>query len=121
MSRLIDLTVKEIAEDILQVATWATKEKQYTLVLKDARTLVTHQGKVYINTSGNNGMATGGTGDILTGIIAGLLAQGMPIYEAATMGVYLHGLAGDYAVKEKGLYSLIASDIIEALPDVVRN
>lgn len=121
MSRLIDLTVKEIAENILQVATWVTKEKQYTLVLKDARTLVTHQGKVYINTSGNNGMATGGTGDILTGIIAGLLAQGMPIYEAATMGVYLHGLAGDYAVKEKGLYSLIASDIIEALPDVVRN
>lgn len=121
MSRLINLPVHEIADNILQVATWATKKKQYTLVLKDARTLVTSHGQIYINTSGNNGMATGGTGDILTGIIAGLLAQGMPIYEATTIGVYLHGLAGDYALKEKGLYSLIASDIIEALPNVVRH
>lgn len=121
MSRLMNRTVQEIAENILQTANLATKEKQYTLVLKDARTLVAGQGKIYINTSGNNGMATGGSGDVLTGIIAGLLAQGMSAFEAAALGVYLHGLAGDHAMREKGVYSLMASDIIEALPCVVRD
>lgn len=119
MSRLIKRPVSEIADNILRAATLATKEKEYTLVLKDAKTLVTSHGRIYINTSGNNGMATGGSGDALTGIIGGLLAQGMKIYDAAALGVYLHGLAGDYAMKEKGLYSLIASDIIEALPSVM--
>ena len=70
-------------------------------VLKDARTIVACSGKKYINTSGNNGMATAGSGDVLTGIIAGLIAQRMvSFYEASCLAVYIHGLAGDMA-KEK--------------------
>lgn len=121
MSRLIELPVVEIVDNLLKVATYATKENDYTLVLKDARTLVTSHGQIYINTSGNNGMATGGSGDVLSGVIGGLLAQGMTTYKGAALGVYLHGLAGDYAMKEKGIYSLMASDIIEALSSVIRD
>ena len=65
---------------------------------KDARTIITKRGKLtYLNASGNDGMATAGSGDVLTGIIAGLLAQGMSGFEAAVIGAYAHGLAGDYA------------------------
>jgi NAD(P)H-hydrate epimerase len=88
--------------------------------MKDARTVVAHQDEHYINASGNNGMATGGSGDALTGIIAGLLAQGLAPSEAAKLGVYIHGLAGDIAAQEKSEYSLMASDLIEALPAVLR-
>lgn len=88
------------------------------LVLKGAHTAVcTPQGNVWLNSTGNPGMATAGSGDTLTGIIAGLLAQRIPAFDAAVMGVYLHGLAGDIAAKEKGYYALIASDITDSLPD----
>ena len=83
------------------------------VVLKGAHTsIATEKGLVYFNSTGNPGMATGGTGDVLTGIITGLLAQKYTPIEAAVLGVFLHGLAGDLAVLEGGMEALIASDII---------
>ena len=77
-------------------------------------------GRTFINSTGNPGMATGGTGDVLTGMIAGLLAQGYTSTEAACLGVYLHGLAGDLAAGEKGEMAMIAGDLIEKIPDAIK-
>lgn len=91
-----------------------SKKYKVILVLKGAFTSVsTPAGKLYFNSTGNPGMATAGSGDVLTGIILGLLAQGITSESAAVCGVYLHGLAGDMAAKDKSQYSLIAGDIIE--------
>ena len=87
-----------------------------TVVLKGAGTVVTDGGKIYVNTTGNPGMATAGSGDSLTGIIAALAAQGLEDFEAATLGVYIHGLAGDLAAEKLGPVSLIATDIVDFLP-----
>ncbi|MCB0410064.1 MAG: NAD(P)H-hydrate dehydratase, partial [Flavobacteriales bacterium] len=87
------------------------------LVLKGANTSITTPlGNVFFNTTGNPGMATGGSGDVLTGIVTSLLAQGYHPQEAAVLGVYLHGLAGDVAKENNTEYAMIASDIIESLP-----
>lgn len=93
-----------------------SKKYQCIVVLKDAFTSISDMdGKVYFNTSGNAGMATGGSGDVLTGIITGLLAQGYPSIQAALIGVYFHGKAGDDAAKKKGMNALLASDIVDCL------
>ena len=90
-------------------------------VLKDARTLVAnYQNNTYLNTTGNASMAKGGSGDVLTGMIAGILAQGSELFEAATLGVYLHGLSGDYAKESLGKYSVFASDIIDSISNVLK-
>lgn len=115
MSTLTNLPVKYISEEILGVSRKYVKENSYVLALKDARTVVTDGERTYINVSGNHGMATGGSGDVLTGIIAALLAQGMEKFDATALGVYMHGLAGDYVREKKNAYSLMASDIVEAL------
>jgi NAD(P)H-hydrate epimerase len=81
------------------------------LVYKGHPTLVTDGARRYLNPTGNPGMATGGSGDVLTGLIAALGAQGMDLFAAAQLGVYLHGLAGDIAAQELGEESLIASDL----------
>lgn len=87
------------------------------VVLKGAHTsIATEEGVVYFNSTGNPGMATGGTGDVLTGILTGLLAQNYSAVEAALMGVFLHGLAGDLGAESVGTYSLTASDVIDHLP-----
>ncbi|CAM1341351.1 NAD(P)H-hydrate dehydratase [Tenacibaculum aestuarii] len=89
---------------------------QCVVVLKNAYTVISSpQGNLYFNTSGNQGMATGGSGDVLTGIITGLLAQNYSSLHAALLGVYFHGKAGDEAASKKGHNALIASDIIDAL------
>lgn len=85
------------------------------VVLKGAGTVVTDGRRAYINTTGNPGMATAGAGDVLTGVIAALCGQGLSAFEASVMGVYVHGLAGDIAVKSIGKISLIATDIIDYL------
>lgn len=91
------------------------------VVLKGAYTsIATPDGQVYFNSTGNPGMATGGTGDVLTGILTGLLAQRYSATDAAVLGVFLHGLAGDHAAYEKGMHSLIASDLTEFLPAAYR-
>jgi len=88
-----------------------------TVVLKGRATVVTNGDRLYINETGNSGLATAGTGDILTGLIAGLIGQRMSPLEAAILGVYLHGLAADYAAEELGRRSLIATDLLDYLPE----
>lgn len=121
MSRLIGKPIAEITDNIIEVARQYAAEKKLTCVLKDARTIVTEGvDDTYVNVSGNNGMATGGTGDVLTGVIVGLLAQGLKEKEAARLGVYIHGLAGDAAAANKGHYGLLADDVCDAINDIVK-
>ena len=91
------------------------------MVLKGARTVIaSKEGNSWVNLTGNPGMATGGSGDILTGIIGGLLVQKLSSLEAAKTGVYLHGYAADLAAQKKGETSLIASDTLETIPEAIR-
>ncbi len=87
------------------------------MVLKGHRTLVTDGQRRALNATGNPGMATGGSGDVLTGLITALLCQKMSPFDAARLGVHLHGLAGDLAAEKLGQVSLIASDLIQFLPE----
>lgn len=117
MARLMQTDVSSIQEDIIQAARLCAKKYHIISVLKDARTVVMdEQSKTYINITGNHGMAKGGSGDVLAGIIAGLLSGGLEPLEAARMGVFCHGMAGDFSRSQKGAYSMLASDIIEQLP-----
>ncbi|MBM4128712.1 MAG: NAD(P)H-hydrate dehydratase [Nitrospira sp.] len=124
MARLIDdpsIGIREIEKDRITTASTFARELNTHLVLKGVPSLiVAPDGKTYINSTGNPGMATAGTGDVLTGMIAGFLSQKLSALNAAILGVYLHGLAGDLAVSEKGEYSLVASDIIEKIPAALR-
>jgi ADP-dependent NAD(P)H-hydrate dehydratase / NAD(P)H-hydrate epimerase len=117
MARLCGLSVSEVQRDRIGLARQFAVHHGVTLVLKGARTVVaTPEGDAYVNTTGNPGMATGGAGDVLAGVIASLLAQGLDAGQAAAAGVYLHGVAGDRAAgKRPSPGSLIAGDIIDEL------
>jgi NAD(P)H-hydrate epimerase len=123
MSRLAGVRTAEIQARRVENARAFAQKYQVSLVLKGFCTLTAApDGKVWVNPTGNPGMATGGTGDVLTGMIAGLVAQypNRAISEVAAAAVYLHGLAGDLAAKEMGQASLIAGDLIGALPRAYR-
>ena len=119
LARLMDIPVNEVQDNLLATADTCTKDTDLVYVLKDARSVVAYEDERYINYSGNNGMATAGTGDVVTGILAALIAQGMDSFEAAKLGVYIHGLAGDVAANKKNRYSMIASDVVNGLEDVL--
>ena len=121
MARLVGCSTAEVQKDRLGVARKFTREHNLLLVLKGYRTIVTCGGEAWINMTGNPGMATGGTGDILTGMVAGLVAQfpGAVLF-AVLAAVHLHGLAGDVARESKGEQSLVATDLLEALPEAIR-
>ena len=121
MARLIGKDVSEINNARKDVALAFANEYNTVLVLKGHNTVVAAPGQeIYVNETGNPGMATGGTGDVLTGMIASFVGQGMDAFNAAAAGVYLHGLAGDLAAKEKGTLSLIATDLLNKLPEVLK-
>lgn len=121
MSRLIHRSIGYIKNNRLDVAKKFSDDYNAVVVLKGAGTVITDiDGKFYINDTGNPGMATAGSGDVLTGIIAGFLAQGLELFDAARLGVYVHGLAGDLAAEEKGEIGLIASDILEKVPEAIK-
>lgn len=120
MMRLTDNTKEEVLEDIILSAKRFAGEYQVICALKDARTVVSDGSRAYVNTSGNSGMAVGGSGDVLTGVICGLLAQGMSPFDAASFGVYLHGKAGDLARQEYGAYGMGARDIANQVGGVLR-
>lgn len=123
LSRLTGCTPEELLADTEQAAYDFAKAHDLVCVLKEHRTAVSDGVRVYRNTSGNSGMATGGSGDVLAGILGGLWAQmrsadSDPL-TVASLGVYLHGLCGDIAAHRLGEYSLMASDLIDALPYVL--
>ncbi len=119
MARLMGLTVRDIQSNRVEVARELAQKYKLNLVLKGFRTLTAGpDGQTWVNPTGNPGMATGGTGDVLTGLIAGLLAQHTTrqITQVAAAAVYLHGLAGDLAAKDLGQHSMIAGDLLENVP-----
>jgi NAD(P)H-hydrate epimerase len=116
--RLLNLKTAEVQSDREGHAVrLAQRSESLVVVLKGSETVVTDGQKIYVNTTGNPGMATGGAGDVLTGIIAALVAQRAPAFEAAQLGVYVHGLAGDIARDHDGEIGMIAGDIVDALAD----
>ena len=122
LSRLIGVPFEEIEADRVAAARRTARSLQVTLVLKGADTLVASPcGQVSVNPTGNPGMATAGSGDVLTGIVAALLGQGLGAWDAARLGVYLHGLAGDLGVEAMGPHSLVAGDLIDHLPGAFLN
>ncbi len=116
-SRLVKMDVNEIQKNIIAIAKKFAAQYNVVLVLKGPHTLIANpKGKLYINSSGNSGMATAGSGDVLSGIIASLVAQGNDILTASINGVYLHGKAGDLAKDQIGERGMIASDIMTYTP-----
>ena len=119
MARLMGITSEEVQKNRVAWVLEGAKKWQVIMVLKGAKTLVaTPEGKLYVNPTGNPGMATGGSGDVLAGMIGAFLAQGIKGEQAAALAVYVHGLAGDFAAAEKSQTSLAAGDLIEYLPEV---
>lgn len=119
MMRLTGLKKEELLDDLPGCCLHFAKENDVICVLKDARTIVSDGESIYINTSGNDGMAAGGSGDVLCGLILGLLAQGIPPFQAAAAGVYFHGLAGDDARRRLGARGMLAGDIAESVGTVM--
>ena len=125
-SRLLDRPIGELLPHTASVAHEIAHKYGAICVMKDHETAVSDGGdRIYINKSGNSGMATGGSGDVLAGILGGLLSQNskatpsLSPLEAVALGVYIHGLAGDAAAIKLGEYSLMSTDIIDALPSVL--
>ncbi|MBQ3285828.1 MAG: NAD(P)H-hydrate dehydratase [Ruminococcus sp.] len=118
-SRLSGLSVADILRDPAKAAEDFSKEhKDITLVLKGHRTYIAKNGEVYENIAGNSGMAKGGSGDVLAGVIASLAAQGADPFEAAVMGVHIHALAGDIAAAKFSQTAMLPSDVIDCLTEV---
>ncbi len=118
MARLCICTKEEVEANRWELALEIAEKRNTTIVLKGARTVIAGKnGTLFVNITGNPGMATGGSGDALAGIIGALIAQGLGSFNASVFGVFLHGVAGDIAASRKGEISLIASDIISSIPD----
>ena len=122
LSRLMKLSIPEIKAHAVEYALHFSKRYKTVLVMKDATSLICGQsGNVLVNTYGNSGMATAGSGDVLAGIISGLMAQGRDPMNAASLGVLLHALSGDMAARKKSEYAILASDILDGMTDVLLN
>lgn len=117
MGRLCGLSAKEVNADRVNVALRFAEKYGVITVLKGSGTIIASpNGRVLLNTTGNSGMATGGSGDVLAGMTAGLLAQGKNAFDCAAAAVYLHGKAGDFAAEKLGKISMLPSDIIDCIP-----
>jgi NAD(P)H-hydrate epimerase len=122
MSRLSGVPINEILADPLNTAKRFASEYGVVTLLKGKRTVIASpSGKIRINTTGNSALAKAGTGDVLSGIIAALIAQGMGVFDAASIGSFIHGLAGDMASGELSQYGVTASDVIGYIPKVLAN
>lgn len=122
MGRLLGKTAAEVQEDRFQIAARFAETWDVVLVLKGAHTIIAApNGALRVNNTGNPGMASAGTGDALTGVIASLLAQGLDPLSAASLGVWLHGAAGDLAAAQRGEIGLLASDLIDKIPEAILN
>lgn len=120
-SRLLKEDINKILEKPAEYAQKITQKYNCVTVLKGHNTVVTNtNGDIYINNTGNSALAKAGSGDVLTGIIAGFLAQKMSLFEGAKLGVYLHGLAGELASKDLTEYSVMAQDVINYIPKAIK-
>jgi NAD(P)H-hydrate epimerase len=119
-ARLLGISTVEVQADRERLAAEFGLRHKAVLVLKGHRTLVSDGKRLFVNATGNPGMATGGSGDVLTGLVAALLGQGLPAYEAAALGAWVHGRAGDLAAAQLGQVALVATDLIDFLPRVFR-
>lgn len=119
MARLCRMKTDEIKEQLIETAETFAKKYCCICVLKDARSVVSDGNEVYLNVSGNSGMSTAGSGDVLTGIIAGMLAGGMDLFEGAVLGTYIHGLAGDSAKEQLGERFMKADDIADSIKNII--
>ncbi|MCC8180512.1 MAG: NAD(P)H-hydrate dehydratase [Planctomycetes bacterium] len=120
MATITGKTIEEVQNKRQEFASKYAKLSGAVVALKGHATVVTNGGEIYQNQTGNPGMSTAGAGDVLCGIIAAMVVQGLPPFDAAKLGVFLHGLAGDLAMEDKGIYSLIATDIIAHLPQAFK-
>lgn len=119
MARLTKRSVQEVQGDRFGISKAVAEQLGAVVVLKGAKTIIAGpDGRLFVNPTGNPGMASGGMGDVLTGMIGGLLAQGLEPLDAAVAGVYLHGLAADRAISQTGEVALLASDVMEELPGI---
>jgi len=122
MGRLCGITAKEVNADRVDVALNFAKKYGVITVLKGSGTIIASpNGQALLNTTGNSGMATGGSGDVLAGMTAGLLAQGKSAFDCAAAAVYLHGLAGDFAAEKLGKISMLPSDIIDYIAQAFKS
>lgn len=122
MSRLLGRSKVQIQADRIGISQEVAKETGATVVLKGARTIIADsEGSIYVNPTGNPGMASGGMGDVLTGMIASFLGQGLDEIEATQVAVYLHGLAADIAEENKGELTLMAGDLLDSLPQAIKS
>lgn len=120
LARLAGCSTKEVLADPVKIITCLANRLRAVVLCKGARTFVTSgENRIYVNGSGNSGMATAGSGDVLTGIVAALAAQEEDLFTATCVGVYLHGLAGDKAAHVKSEYSMKAGDIVEMVPSLL--
>lgn len=120
MARLLECSIADIEKDRIRAALTAAQRFSCIAVLKGAGTVVgAWDGRFWVNTTGNPGMATGGTGDVLSGMVGGFMAGGIDPVAAARAAVYIHGLAGDMALKKQGEVSLLAGDLVEAIPEAL--
>lgn len=121
MAKLLRTNVNVVQKNRENFARDFSKKYNLIVVLKGHNTIVAdYHGNLYINKTGNPGMATAGSGDVLTGMIAAFVGQGLSAFQAAKYAVYLHGLAGDLAAKEKTQIGMLASDIIEKIPEAIK-
>jgi NAD(P)H-hydrate epimerase len=120
MARLVGSSIAEVQANRIEVASEFATSRRVYVVLKGHRTVIaTPEGRVYINPTGNPGMATGGTGDVLTGTIAAWLAQLLDAEAACRLAVFLHGAAGDLAEAREGQVSMISTDLLDCLGDAL--
>ena len=119
LSRLLKIPLSEISDNMIDTANQCTYNNKVIFLIKDAKTVVTYNGMKYINRSGCSGMSTAGSGDVLTGIIGALIGQKMKAYKATCLATFIHGLAGQIASAKKGEYSVIASDILDSIEQVL--
>jgi NAD(P)H-hydrate epimerase len=120
MARLLNLSSRDIQENRIEAVQKTAQTYRANILLKGDRTLISDpEGNIFINPTGNPGMATAGSGDVLAGLIAGFVAQGLSVNQAACAGAYIHGLAGDMAAQESGELALIAGDILKWMPTAI--
>ncbi|MBC8586918.1 NAD(P)H-hydrate dehydratase [Paratissierella segnis] len=121
LARLLGKSIKEIQNNRIFYSKYTAEKYNVINILKGHKTIVADKNNIYVNDTGNPGMATAGSGDVLSGMLISFICQGIGLFDSCRLGVFSHGLAGDYAKDLKGEYGLVASDILQAIPKALNN